>query len=191
MRYRGPTKSRFRGDERVKGNLVWPLLLVAAVSLAACYTSGRLLLDQDAAAHPFEDGTYERADASHEAYHLTRALDGWYSVEAVNANGTLGITHRVLFTPLPVGDLKAFAAAEETEDGFTYAVVIQQGERVYLATPDCADPLDASLAVDHGARQDDDEAMTHNCFFSSREAVIAALGDYAGQADFGAPYLKK
>jgi hypothetical protein len=165
--------------------------MVAALTLAGCYTSGRLLLDPDDAVRPFDDGVYERADASHDAYRLTREPDGWYGVEQVNANGTLGQTHRVLFTPLPVSDLKAFAAAEETDDGFTYAVVVQQGERVYLATPDCADPLDASLAVDQGARQDDDEAMTHNCFFSSREAVLAALGDYAGQADFGAPYLKK
>jgi hypothetical protein len=171
--------------------LVAAVVTIAALSLAACYTSGHLLLDPDEAAHPFEDGTYERADDSHAGYHLSREPDGWYGVEEVNANGTLGQTRRVLFTPLPVGDLKAFAAAEESEDGFTYAVVIQQGERVYLATPDCADALDASLAVDHGARQDDDEAMTHNCFFSSREAVTAALGDYAGQADFGAPYLKK
>jgi hypothetical protein len=96
-----------------------------------------------------------------------------------------------LFTPLPVSDLKAFAAVEETDDGFTYAVVVQQGERVYLATPDCADPLDASLAVDHGGVQADDDAMTHNCLFKDPGALMAALSAYAGQAEFGAPYLRK
>ena len=171
--------------------LAYLAVLAAALTLAACYTSADLLLDADDAAHPFEDGVYVRSDPSHQAYHLAREPDGWYGVEEVNANGTLGQTHRVLFTPLPVGDLTAFAAAEETDDGFVYAVVIQKDERVYLATPDCADPLDASLAVDQGARQDDDEGMTHNCFFSSRKALTAALGDYVGQADFGAPYLKK
>jgi hypothetical protein len=164
--------------------------VLAALALSACYASNTLLLDPDAAAHPLADGVYERADAEHERIQLTREADGWYDVEQFNANGTIGETRKVLLNPLDAGGLKAFAAAEQGDDGFTYAVVVVQGERVFLATPDCADPLDASLAVDHGGEQEDDDAMTHNCVFRTREAVMTALADFVGQADFGAPYLK-
>jgi hypothetical protein len=175
-----------------KGGRVLPLLLLfAAVALSACYASNRLLLDPDAAAHPLDDGVYERSDAEHQRIRLSRTPDGWYSVEDVNANGTIGQTRRALFNDMPLGGLKAYAVAEETADGWIYGVVVQANERVYLATPDCADPLDASVAVDHGGVQADDDAMTHNCLFKDPGALIAALSAYAGQAEFGAPYLKK
>jgi hypothetical protein len=173
-----------------KGTLVGALMALSVVPLAGCYTSNGLLLDADAAVRPLADGLYERADAEHERIQVSRQPDGWYVVEPFNPNGTIGETRKVLFNPLDAGPLKAFAAAEQTDDGFVYAVVIVQGERVFLATPDCADPLDASLAVDHGGVQADDEAMTHNCVFRTREAVMTALADFVGQADFGAPYLK-
>jgi hypothetical protein len=166
-------------------------LIAAALALSACYASHRLLLDADAAAHPLDDGVYERDGEDHERLRLTRDPDGWYRVEAFNPNGMIGQTRRVLLNPLPLGAVKAFAAAEETDDGFVYGVVLQQGERVYLATPDCADPLDSSLAVDHGGQPEDGDSMTHNCFFKNREAVLSALSDFAGQADFGAPYTRK
>jgi hypothetical protein len=162
----------------------------AALALCACYASNALLLDTDAAAHPLADGVYERADAQHERLQLTREADGWYDVEDFNPNGTIGETRKVLLNPLDAGGLKAFAAAERTDDGFVYAVVVVQNERVFLATPDCADPLDASLAVDHGGAREDDDSMTHNCVFRTREAVMTALADFVGQADFGAPYIK-
>jgi hypothetical protein len=167
------------------------LILLAALTLAACYASNILLLDPDAAVHPLDDGVYQRDDADHERLQVSRDPDGWYRVEQFNANGTIGDTKRVLFNPLPLGELKAYAVAQETDAGFVYSVVIQQGERVFLATPDCADPLDASVAVDHGGQPDDDDAMTHNCLFKDRDALIGALADYAGQADFGAPYIRK
>jgi hypothetical protein len=167
------------------------LLVAAAVALGACYVSHRLLLDPDAAVHPLEDGVYERDGGDHTRWRVGFDPDGWYRVETFNPDGTIGQTRRALFNPLPLGDLKAFAVAEETSDGFVYAVVIQKDERVYLATPDCADPLDASLAVDRGGQPEDDYGMTHTCLFKNRDAVRSALAVYAGQADFGAPYLKK
>jgi hypothetical protein len=175
----------------LKSAIFAALLTLAAVALGACYASHGLLLDPDAAAHPLEDGVYERQGADPERWRVGRDPDGWYRVEQFNLNGTIGQTRRVLFNPLPLGGAKAFAAAQETTDGFVYSVVVQQGERVYLATPDCADSLDASLAVDHGAQPEDDNSMTHNCFFKNREAVLSALSDFAGQADFGAPYTRK
>jgi hypothetical protein len=167
------------------------LLTLAALALGACYASHTLLLDPDAAVQPLEDGVYARDGGDHGRWRIGRDPDGWYRVEAFNPNGTLGQTRRALFNALPLGAVKAFAIAEETDDGFVYAVAVKQGERVYLATPDCADPLDKGLAVDHGGQPEDDDSMTHNCFFRTRDAVLSALADYAGQADFGAPYLKK
>jgi hypothetical protein len=167
------------------------LMACVAVALAGCYASTRLLLDGDAPAHPLDDGVYQRAGGDDARLRITLRPDGWYDVEQVDANGVIGQTHRVLLNPLPLGALKAFAAAEETDDGFIYGVVLVQGERVFLATPDCADPLDASLAVDHGGQPDDDEDMTHNCRFRDPGALSSALTDYAGQADFGAPYTRK
>jgi hypothetical protein len=175
----------------LKSAVIAALGLLAALALSACYASHGLLLDPDAAAHPLDDGVYERAGDEPDRWRVERDPDGWYRIEQFNPNGTIGQTRRVLFNALPLGGVKAFAAAEETNDGYVYAVVLQQGERVYLATPDCADSLDASLAVDHGAQPEDDQAMTHNCFFKNREAVLSALTDFAGQADFGAPYTRK
>jgi hypothetical protein len=169
--------------------------LIAALALAACYTSNALLLDPDAAVHPLADGVYERADASHERYRISLTPDGWYDVEDFNPNGTIGLTHKVVFNRLEDQDgaeaPHSFAVAEETENGFVYAAVLVRGERVYLATPDCADSLDAGLAVDHGGQREDDDAMSHDCVFRTKEAVMAALTDFVGQADFGAPYLRK
>lgn len=167
------------------------LAALAGLCLSGCYVSNRLLLDPDAAAHPLPDGIYERTGGDHARWRVDLDPDGWYSVERYNDNGTLGLTRRALFTPLPGTGLKAFAVAEQRDDGFVYSVVVVQDDRVYLATPDCSDPLDDSLAVDQGATEGDDEAMTHTCSFRTRDAVLAALANYAGQADFGAPYLRK
>jgi hypothetical protein len=165
------------------------LLCLAALALGACYASNMLLLDPEAAAHPLDDGVYERD--SGDRWRVTLDPDGWYRVEQFNANGTIGETRRVLFNSLPEKGDNAFAVAEQTDDGFVYAVAVKQDERVYLATPDCADPLDASLAVDHGGVAEDDDSMTHNCLFKNRDALSSALADFAGQADFGAPYQRK
>ncbi len=175
----------------MKTAILATLLLIAAVSLGACYASRGLLLDPDAAVHPLDDGVYQRDGGDHERLRIDRDPDGWHRVEQFNPDGTIGETRRVLFNPLPLGGLKAFAAAEETPDGFVYAVLLLKGERVYLAIPDCADPLDAKLAADHGGRPEDDDSVSHDCLFKSREAVLSALADFAGQADFGAPYARK
>lgn len=166
-------------------------MLAAAVLLGACYASHVLLLDADAAAHPLADGVYERDGGERQRLRITAEPDGWYDVEQIDSGGTIGQTRRVLVNPLPEVGPKTFALAEASDDGFVYAVALVQGERVYLATPDCADPLDRSLAIDHGGLPEDDDSMTHNCSFRTREAVLSALAVYAGQADFGAPYLKK
>jgi hypothetical protein len=118
-------------------------------------------------------------------------MDGWYEVSQFNPDGTIGQTRRALFNSLADEAPNAYAVAEETQQGYVYAVVLVRDERVYLATPDCSDPLDRSLAVDHGGLQEDDDDMTHNCKFRAQDAVLSALVAFAGQADFGAPYLKK
>jgi hypothetical protein len=86
---------------------------------------------------------------------------------------------------------EGYALAEETDDGYVYAAAFVEQGRVYLATPDCSDSLDRDDAVDHGAEPQDDETMTHNCLFRTRDAVIAALSAFAGHADIGAPYQRK
>ncbi len=99
-------------------------LALAALMLAGCYISNRLLLDPEAAAHPLDDGVYARADGS-DRWRVSRALDGWYAVEHYNMNGTIGETRRVLFNDLPLGALSAFAVAEQTDEGFVYAVIMK------------------------------------------------------------------
>jgi hypothetical protein len=70
-------------------------------------------------------------------------------------------------------------------------VAYLERERVYLATPDCTDPLDRNAAVDHGGFPVDDDDMAHNCFFKNRGALLSALTAFAGQAGFGSPYQRK
>jgi hypothetical protein len=167
------------------------ILALAALVLSGCYTSTRLLLDASAAAHPLEDGVYVRGGDKPDKIRVTLDPDGWYRVETYNDNGTIGETHRVLANEAELGDRDGYALAQETDDGYVYAAAFVEQGRVYLATPDCADPLDRDDAVDQGAEPQDDEAMTHNCFFKTRDALIAALSAFAGHADFGAPYQRK
>jgi hypothetical protein len=175
----------------MKSVLVSAVVALAALALGACYASSMLLLNPDEAAHPLADGIYERDGGDHDRLRVTERMDGWYDVERFNPDGTLGETRQVLFNALPDAGDKAYAVAEQSDEGYVYGVVLVRDERVYLATPDCSDPLDRSLAVDHGGLPEDDDSMTHNCSFRSRDAVLSALADYAGQADFGAPFQKK
>jgi hypothetical protein len=173
----------------VRRLLTFAALAVAAVALCACYVSHGLLLDADAAARPLEDGVY--AQAGGDRWRVGLDLDGWYRVEKFDPNGTIGETRRVLFNELPLDGVRAYALAEETDDGFVYAVVVKQGDQVFLATPDCADPLDKDVAQDHGGAPQDDDSMNHNCLFRRRGDLLSALAAFAGQADFGAPYQRE
>jgi hypothetical protein len=165
-------------------------LCLIGLGLSACYASTRLLLDATAAAHPLDDGIYVRVGDEADRIRITQDPDGWYRVERFNDNGTIGETHRVLANEASLGGREGYALAEETDDGFDYAVAFVDGERVYLATPDCSDSLDRDDAVDHGGEAQDDEAMTHNCLFKNRDALFAALSGFAGHAEFGAPYQR-
>ena len=181
-----PGHSRFRN---------WPVRLAAiiacALALAACYASPGLLLDVDDAVQPLVDGVYVRDGDPNDRFQITETSDGWYRVERFNPNGTIGETRRALLTPMVLGDGgAAFAMAVQTEDGYAYAVALITQGRVQLATPDCVDPSDRNLAVDHGADADDDAGMTPACTFHNRGALLSALAAFAGQADFGRPYQR-
>ena len=167
------------------------LLALLTLCLTACYASPGLLLDADEAVQPLIDGVYIRDGAPSDRFRLTETSDGGYRVEKFNANGTIGETHRALFTPLALDDGRpAFAIAMQTDDGYAYAVATISNGRVQLATPDCGDPADRNLAVDHGGDEGDDDGMTSACTFRNRVALLSALAAYAGQADFGAPYQR-
>jgi hypothetical protein len=178
-----------------RGGRPWKVGLVALVLsglvLAGCYASPGLLLDRDEAVQPLIDGVYARDGDPSDRFQLTETADGWYRVERFNANGTIGETHQALLTPMALEDGRAaFAIAEQTDDGYAYAVAMITNGRVQLATPDCADPLDRNLAVDHGGDADDDSGMTPACTFHNRGALLSALAAFAGQADFGRPYQR-
>jgi len=166
------------------------ILAFAALALSGCYASNRLLLDATAAAHPLDDGVYVRDGDPADKIRITLEPDGWYAVETYDDNGAIGETHRVLANEASLGGREGYALAEETDEGFDYAVAFVEDKRVYLATPDCSDSLDRDDAVDHGGEAQDDEAMTHNCLFKNRDALVAALSAFAGHADFGAPYQR-
>ena len=186
----------------MRAAIIGLVLALTAVCLGGCYASDSLLLDADAAVHPLEDGVYMRdGDAKGGAapnpgegggWRLTLDADGWYEVERLAANGAAGQTGRVLLNPMDaIAGHTAYAAATQTDRGFAYAVIVTDGPRVFLAAPDCADPLDRSLAVDQGAQTPDDDPMTPSCDFKTKAALTAALADFAGQAEFGRPYLKR
>lgn len=166
------------------------VLAAASVSLSGCYVSDRLLLDPSAAVHPLDDGTYVREGDDADKIRITLDPDGWYDIERYNDNGTIGETRRVLANEGTFAGREGYALAEQTDEGFDYAVAFVDNDRVYLATPDCSDSLDRDDAVDHGGEQQDDEAMTHNCLFKNRDALFGALSGFAGHADFGAPYQR-
>lgn len=171
--------------------ILLPLLALCACLLSACYASGALLLDPDAAVQPLAEGTYAAAGPTGDRYRLTIEADGWYDVEPVSATGVIGETSHVLFNVMdPVGGRAAYAVAVEQQEGYRYLVVMVEARRAYMATPDCGDPLDRGLAVDQGAEASDDDAMTRQCIFKDRSALLAALSAFAGQADLGAPFHK-
>jgi hypothetical protein len=166
------------------------IIALAALLLSSCYASDRLLLDPAEAVHPLEDGTYVRDGDPADKVQLTLEPDGWYAVAKYDANGLVGETQRVLAVEADLGGRDGYALAEQTADGFVYGVAFIEDGRVYLATPDCADSADRDDAVDHGGEPQDDEAMTHNCLFRSRDAVLAALSGFAGHAVYGEPYQR-
>jgi len=165
-------------------------VLLCGLLLAACYASHGMLLDTDEAAQPLLDGIYVRDGDPADRFQVTETADGGYRFERFNANGTIGETRRALFTPMALEDGRpAFAIAVQEGDGYAYAVAMIAQGRVQLATPDCADPADRNLAVDHGGDADDDGAMTA-CTFHNRGALLSALAAFAGQADFGGSYQR-
>ena len=162
------------------------------MALTACYASPALLLDPDEAAHPLDEGVYERGDGDHARFRVILGSDGWYQVEPIEAGGLIGQSHRVLLNPITLdGGREGFAVARQADEGYVYAVATVDHGRVYLATPDCVDPLDRNDAVDHGAQAEDGDPMTPTCSFKTRGALVAALAAYAGHAGFGVPYLRK
>jgi hypothetical protein len=172
----------------------WALLAAlaaAALTLCGCYASDRLLLDPEQAVHPLDDGVYVRDGDPTDRFRLTLEPDGWYEAEDFDPNGAIGATHHVLLNKDTIAGRDGYVIAEQTDDGgYIYAVGFIEDDRVFLATPDCADSADRDDAVDHGGEPQDDEAMTHNCLFKTRDAVIAALSAFAGHAIFGDPYQK-
>jgi hypothetical protein len=170
--------------------VVRTLVTLLGLALSGCYVSDRLLIDPGEAAHPIEDGTYVRDGDPHDELSITLEPDGWYAVAKYNNNGLIGRSHRVLATPADLGGEEGFILAEQTGDGFTYAIGRLEGGRVYLATPDCSDPLDRSDAVDQGGEARDDGPMSNNCLFRSRAALMAALSGFAGHAVYGEPYQR-
>ena len=167
------------------------LIALCGLLLTACYASDGPLLDADAAAQPLVDGVYVRDGDPDDRYRISLQSDGWYRVEQFNPNGTIGESRKVLFNAVdPVDGRPAYALAIQTDDGFIYASLFVDDGRVYLATPDCGDPLERDLAVDQGASPGDDDDMTRNCTFHSRGALLSALAMFAGQADFGRPYQR-
>ena len=165
---------------------VQAIALALTLLLCACYASPALLFDAAEAVQPLADGAYRRPDGT--GFRVTQALGGAYRVERLDARGLAGETRRVWLWPASLAGREGLVAAAEADEGYAYAAVYVDHGRVYWATPDCADPLDRGQAVDHGARVDDDDPMTHACTFKSRTALIGALSDFAGHADFGAPY---
>jgi hypothetical protein len=169
-------------------------LLLTGLGLAGCYASPGLLLDPTEAVQPLAEGDYIQDGGPGEAggrFRLIQTADGWYEVETLYADGTIGETHRALVNLIATSGGGSFAIAEAQGDGgYAYAVARLVGGRVQLATPDCADPADRDLAVDHGGGEDDDGSMTPNCSFHNRVALLAALAAFAGQADFGRPYIR-
>lgn len=175
----------------IKRIVVTSWVVLAAALLAACYASPALLLDPDAAAHPIEDGVYQR-EGEDSRYRVSLGSDGWYRIEEIQAGGLIGESHRALLNPISLdGGINAFAVAEETDQGYEYGIALLEHGRVFLATPDCVDPVDRNDAVDHGGQAEDDDPMTHICSFKTRGALNAALAAYAGHATFGAPFLRK
>ena len=174
--------------------LVLALALLAAASpaLAGGYASSGLLLNPDASVQPLLEGVYVREGDPDDRFRVTLDADGWCELERINANGTIGETRRLLINIIGLeSGGGAFALAEQAADGgYAYAVVRVDGGRVQLATPDCADPADRNLAVDQGAEPDDDGPMTPTCTFHNRVALLSALAAFAGQADFGRPYIR-
>jgi hypothetical protein len=163
----------------------------AALLLGGCYVSGDLLLDGDQAAHPLAEGTYVRDGDPAEAWRVILEADGWYDLERVYPNGTLGETQRLMLAPAGQAAGRAvYDAAVETDDGYAYGAIEVEGPRVFMAAPDCGDPLERNLAVDQGADASEDGSMTRACSFHGRSALLAALSAFAGQADFGRPFLR-
>lgn len=164
-----------------------------SILLTGCFVSAQLYLDPSEAEAPLVTGVYSRATArGEEIKRVTREPNGWYLVEVVDENGTIGDSYRVLFNKLEMGDDRrgyAFATLDSDQDYF-YGVMTIDSDGVHLGLPDCAQGDDRDLAENEGADFDTDTARP-SCRFHDPASLKRALAAFVDQTDMGEPYHLK
>jgi hypothetical protein len=180
-----------RGDHRWRRTIGAALIMaLASVLLAGCYVSTNLYLDPSESEAPLVTGVYSRPTArGDEIKRVTHEPDGWYLVEIVDQDGTIGDSYRVLFNKMEMdGDRQGyiFASLDRDQDYF-YGVMIVDHDGIHLGQPDCADEDDRNLAEDAGADFDQDTSRP-SCRFHDADSLKQALATFADQTDFGTPF---
>lgn len=150
-------------------------LCLAALSLAGCYMSAKLLLDPAQAVTPLAQGRQEIRGSSTETVEISLGADRWYTIKSGKD------TSRVLFNPLQAGvadDRYAFASPEQ--NGFVYGVVERMDGRLYFDLPFCDLGPAREIAIANGVRPPPKgKALSPVCEFDDAKNLRAALSAYA------------
>ena len=152
------------------------LAAAAALALAGCYESDKLLLDASQAATPLATGRQQASGGSSESVEISLGTDRWYRV------GGGGTTGRLLFTPLDPGSAAPrYAFAFEQRRGFLYGVAERRDGKLWLDLPFCDLGPAREIAIRHGVGAPEKKAMAPVCSFSDAKALAAALTDYVNR----------
>jgi len=153
-------------------------VLLAALALSGCYVSKSMLLDTRQAMRVLQVGTFPDPNEPGDILDISAEPNGWYRFYAVGDD----TADRILFTPLPGQDrILAMAWAEgDAKGGYLYGLAYPRRDGyVHLAGASCDVGAARQAAIAQGARITVSTSGSYTCEFRSRQALVAALAEYA------------
>ena len=161
------------------------LALAACLTLGACWTSQKLLLNEHQGAAVLHDGVYE-SDGPDKTRVVSQG-HGWYVISDGSETpekaqeGALPL----FLTPAPASagpNAYVFAAGDQscvrdpkTCEGWTYGLLAIDRQAIRVAFPDCSKTGDLARKWEATVKG----SATSECVFASTDAINGALAEYA------------
>ena len=163
------------------------LALAACLTLSACWTSQKLLLDERQGAAVLHDGVYE-SDGPDKTRVVSKG-GGWYVISDGSETpekaqeGALPLF--LSRAPASAGpNAYVFAAGDQscvhdpkTCEGWTYGLLVIDRHAIRVAFPDCSKTGDLARKWEASVKG----SVTSECVFESTDAINGALAEYAQQ----------
>jgi hypothetical protein len=163
------------------------LALAACLTLGACWTSQKMLLDERLGAAALRDGVYE-SDGPDKTRVVSKG-QGWYVIsdgsetpeKAQEGAMPLFLAH----APASAGpNAYIFAAGDQSCvrdpkacEGWTYGLLVIDAHAIRVAFPDCSKTGDLARKWEASVKG----SATSECVFENTDSINGALAEYARQ----------